>query len=110
MKPARYPRLAALFAPLLVNAEATRTLQEVTVTASSAIADELSTRQKARPLLDLYLVRRLTPQPNLRCEAQNLLRADTERLAEARQGADNWQLGSAERGQRTLMVSLEDKW
>jgi len=76
----------------------------------SAIADELSTRQKARTLLDLYLVRRLTPQLNLRCEAQNLLRADTERLAESRQGADSWQLGSAERGQRTLMVSLEGKW
>jgi outer membrane receptor for ferrienterochelin and colicins len=74
------------------------------------IADELSSRQQARTLLDIYLVRRLTPQLNLRFEAQNLLLADTRRLADARDGNDSWHLDSAERGQRTLLVSLEGKW
>lgn len=76
----------------------------------TAIADELSARQKARTLLDIYLVRRLSAQLNLRLEAQNLLRADIRRLADARYGNDSWQLESAERGQRTLLVSLEGKW
>lgn len=76
----------------------------------SDIADELNSRQKARTLLDLYLVRRLNAQLNLRFEAQNLLRADTRRLADARYGNDSWQLNTTERGQRTLMLALEGKW
>ena len=74
------------------------------------MANELSNRQQARTLLDLYAVRRLTAQLNLRLEAQNLLRADTRRVADARDANDNWQLNSTERGQRTLMLSLEGKW
>ena len=76
----------------------------------SAVPNELNHRQQARTLLDIYAVRRITAQLNLRFEAQNLLRADIRRMADARYANDSWQLSSAERGQRTLMLSLEGKW
>jgi iron complex outermembrane receptor protein len=78
--------------------------------ARSDIPGELAMRQKPRTLLDLYLARRLSPQLNLRLDAQNLLRADTRRLAGHTAGADGWRLSSNERGQRTLLLSLEGKW
>ena len=34
----------------------------------------------------------------------------TRRLTDAWSAADSWRLGSAERGQRTFMLSLEGKW
>lgn len=71
---------------------------------------ETASRQKRRELLDLYLSRRLTPQLNLRLDAQNLLRADTRRLSTYAAGSDDWRLASNERGQRTLLLSLEGKW
>ena len=74
------------------------------------IAGETAGRQKRRELLDLYLSRRLTPQLNLRLDAQNLLRADTRRLSTYAAGSDDWRLASNERGQRTLLLSLEGKW
>lgn len=76
----------------------------------SNIAGELVTRQKARSLLDVYLTRRLTPQLNLRLEAQNVLGSATRRLTNAWAGDDSWSLTSRERGQRTVMLSLEGKW
>uniref|UniRef100_UPI0039E588B8 TonB-dependent receptor plug domain-containing protein n=1 Tax=Azonexus sp. TaxID=1872668 RepID=UPI0039E588B8 len=74
------------------------------------IPGETASRQKRRELLDLYLTRRLTPQLNLRLDAQNLLRADTQRLANFYAGSEDWRLASNERGQRTLLLSLEGKW
>lgn len=74
------------------------------------IPGELATRQKARTLLDLYIARRLTPQLNLRLEAQNVLGTDTRRLAGAWSGSDSWSLATAERGQRSVLLSLEGKW
>ena len=74
------------------------------------IAGETAGRQNRRELLDLYLSRRLTPQLNLRLDAQNLLRADTRRLSTYAAGSDDWRLASTERGQRTLLLSLEGKW
>lgn len=74
------------------------------------IPGELSSRQKVRHLLDVYIARRLTPQLNLRLEAQNLLAADTRRLADARSGSDSWALATTERGQRSVLLSLEGKW
>ncbi len=76
----------------------------------SAIPGESASEQKARRLLDLYLTRRLTPQLNLRFEAQNVLAADTRRLARAWQGGDDWSLSGRERGQRGFFLSLEGKW
>ncbi|HOI51856.1 MAG TPA: TonB-dependent receptor, partial [Azonexus sp.] len=74
------------------------------------IPGETSTRQRPKTLLDLYLTRRLTPQLNLRLDAQNLLRADTRRIATFTASADDWRLAGDERGQRTLLLSLEGKW
>ena len=74
------------------------------------IPGELATRQKARTMLDLYIARRLTPQLNLRLEAQNVLGTDTRRLASAWAGSDNWSLATGERGQRSVLLSLEGKW
>lgn len=74
------------------------------------IPGETASRQESRSLLDAYWVRRLSAQLNLRLEAQNLLRTDTRRLADAWSAADSWRLSSAERGQRTFMLSLEGKW
>lgn len=71
---------------------------------------ELATRQKARTMLDLYIARRLTPQLNLRLEAQNVLGTDTTRLARAWAGNDSWSLATGERGQRAVLLSLEGKW
>jgi iron complex outermembrane receptor protein len=74
------------------------------------IPGELATRQKARTMLDLHIARRLTPQLNLRLEAQNVLGTDTRRIASAWAGNDNWSLATGERGQRAVMLSLEGKW
>lgn len=74
------------------------------------IPGETASWQGSRRLLDAYWVRRLSAQLNLRLEAQNILRADTKRLADAWSAADSWQLSTAERGQRTFMLSLEGKW
>lgn len=74
------------------------------------IPGELATRQKARTMLDLYIARRLTPQLNLRLEAQNVLGADTTRLSSAWAGSDSWSLATGERGQRAVLLSLEGKW
>ncbi|MCA1937745.1 MAG: TonB-dependent receptor [Dechloromonas sp.] len=74
------------------------------------IPGESDAKQRPKTLLDLYLSRRLTPQLNLRLDAQNLLRADTRRLAGYTAGANDWRLESSERGQRTLLLSLEGKW
>ena len=74
------------------------------------IPGETASRQGSRSLLDAYWVRRLSAQLNLRLEAQNILRADTRHLADAWSAADSWRLSTAERGQRTFMLSLEGKW
>lgn len=74
------------------------------------IPGELASQQKARTLLDLYVARRLTPQLNLRLEAQNVLGTDTRRTANAWSGNDSWSLATGERGQRALLLSLEGKW
>lgn len=74
------------------------------------IPGESDAKQRPKTLLDLYLTRRLTQQLNLRLDAQNLLRADTRRLTGYTAGANDWRLESNERGQRTLLLSLEGKW
>lgn len=76
----------------------------------SRVSDELHTRQGARSLLDVYITRRLNSQVNLRLEAQNILGADTRRLASARAAQDSWTLNTSERGQRIILLSVEGKW
>lgn len=74
------------------------------------IPSELNSQQNPRTLLDVYWVRALDKQLNLRFEVQNIARADTHRMLDARAGNDEWLLRSRERGQRTFLVSLEGKW
>lgn len=76
----------------------------------TAIGDELNSSQYARGLLDIYLLRRLTPQLNLRLEAQNLLQADLRRLSDASAGSNGWTLASSESGQTSWLATLEGKW
>ncbi|MDD2743153.1 MAG: TonB-dependent receptor [Rhodocyclaceae bacterium] len=79
-------------------------------TTKTDIPGELASQQKARTLLDIYITRRLTPQLNLRLEAQNLLANDTRRLGQAWAANDNWSLTTNEDGQRSVLLSLEGKW
>jgi outer membrane receptor for ferrienterochelin and colicins len=74
---------------------------------------------RARNLLDVHVVHRLDARFNLRLAVQNLLRADTQRMARAAYAtpatpatpaAGLWTLGSDEPGQRTWLLSLEGKW
>ncbi|WP_306606664.1 TonB-dependent siderophore receptor [Azonexus sp.] len=74
------------------------------------IPGETSTQQRPKTLLDLYLTRRLSQQLNLRLDTQNLLRADTRRFSHFAAAGEDWRLGGFERGQRTLLLSLEGKW
>lgn len=74
-------------------------------------------RQGGRTLLDVYAVRRLTAQSNLRLEMQNLLAEPVRRSTAAWEGnaangggTAGWLLDGRERGQRALLLSLEGKW
>lgn len=71
---------------------------------------ELADETKRRTLLDAHWVRKLSPALNLRLQAQNLLRADTRRDAQALAGTDDWRLASTEKGQPSWLLSLEGKW
>lgn len=79
-------------------------------TTRSRVAGELAADSKSRNLVDAHLVRRLDAAFNLRLAVQNLLRADIRRYATAADGLDAWSLDTAERGQRTWLLSLEGKW
>jgi iron complex outermembrane receptor protein len=78
------------------------------------IPGELADETRRRTLLDAHWVRKLSSTLNLRLQAQNLLRADTKRNAEATSslvaGTDDWRLASTEKGQLTWLLSLEGKW
>lgn len=74
------------------------------------IPGELGGAQKSRALLDLFVTRRLTPQLNLRLDAQNVLGTDLQRQTAAWSGLESWRLDALERGQRTFLLSLEGKW
>lgn len=64
----------------------------------------------SRTLLDLYALKRINANLNLRLNLQNVLGADTEKDAAAWNGSDAWLLSSENLGARSLMVSLEGKW
>ena len=77
-------------------------------------AGELADETKRRTLLNAHWVRKLSSALNLRLQAQNLLRSDLRRNAEATSGlvagTDDWRLASTEKGQLTWLLSLEGKW
>lgn len=64
----------------------------------------------ARSVLDLYALRKLTPNLNLRLNLQNVLGADTRKQEAAWNGADTWLLDSENQGARSVLLSLEGKW
>ena len=74
------------------------------------IPGELGGTQTSRALLDLFATRRLTPQLNLRLDAQNVLGTEIRRQSAAWSGIESWRLDALEQGQRTFLVSLEGKW
>lgn len=76
----------------------------------SRLPGELAAQTRSRGQLDAQLLRRIDAALNLRLSLQNLLDGDSRRTAEARSGADVWQLGSHETGQRTWPLALEGKW
>jgi iron complex outermembrane receptor protein len=78
--------------------------------ARTAIPDERAESTQRGTLLDAHWVRRLSSSTNLRLQVQNLLGADTRRIADARASGDDWRLATDERGQRTWLLSLEGKW
>lgn len=76
----------------------------------SEVAGEQWASTRARTVLDLYALRKLTPNLNLRLNLQNVLGADTNRYESAVEGTDSWLLGSENQGARSVLLSLEGKW
>jgi outer membrane receptor for ferrienterochelin and colicins len=63
-----------------------------------------------RTVLDAYALQKLNRTLNLRLSLQNLLRADTRRQLDAFAPGSSWALTSADKGVRTVLLSLEGKW
>lgn len=77
---------------------------------NSDVAGEFAASTAARTVLDLYGLRRLTPNLNLRLNLQNVLGADTRVEQSAWSGVDAYQLNSRSRGLRNVLLTLEGKW
>ena len=52
----------------------------------------------------------LNRELNLRLSLQNLFRADIRRQLDAYAPGSSWSLATADRGARTVLLSLEGKW
>ncbi|MDD2685916.1 MAG: TonB-dependent receptor [Gallionella sp.] len=65
---------------------------------------------KAKVLLDAYWLYKLTPQFNLRISGQNLLAADTVRQNLQMAAGNEWQLNTSDRGNRSVLFTLEGHW
>jgi iron complex outermembrane receptor protein len=65
---------------------------------------------EARTALSAYVLKKLDATWNLRLSGDNLLRARTRRQQDATAPGAWWSLASADRGERTVLVSLEGKW
>lgn len=76
----------------------------------SDVPGEQWTRTGARTLLELYALKRINANLNLRVNLQNVMGADTEKDEAAWNGTDAWLLGNDNLGTRSLLVSLEGKW
>ena len=76
----------------------------------SKVPGELWAATNARSVLDLYALRKVSPNINLRLNLQNVLGTDTRKSEVAYNGADNWLLSSTNQGARGLLLSLEGKW
>lgn len=76
----------------------------------TAVPGEQNFETRRRTVLDAYALQKLDAAFNLRLSLQNLLRADTQRHQDAFTPAASWSLATAERGLRTVLLSLEGKW
>jgi outer membrane receptor for ferrienterochelin and colicins len=64
----------------------------------------------ARTVLNAYALRKLDATWNLRLSGDNLLRAKNHRQQDAFAPGASWSLTTADRGERTILLSLEGKW
>lgn len=76
----------------------------------TAVPGEQAFETRRRTVVDAYLLEKLSPIVNLRLSLQNILKADTRRQMEAYSPGSSWALATTDRGQRTLLLSLEGKW
>lgn len=76
----------------------------------TSIPGERQERTEDRSVLDLFAVYRLQPGLNLRFNANNLLRADTCKLARAHSGANDWRLETCNGNVASYMLTLEGSW
>jgi iron complex outermembrane receptor protein len=64
---------------------------------------------RARTMLDAFWLYKLNPKFNLRVSGQNLLAADTVRQNAINSGTNGWQLGTTDKGMRSVMLTLEGR-
>lgn len=74
------------------------------------VLGEQSYETRRRTVFDAYALKKLSTALNLRLSLQNLLRADTRRQLDASSPTNSWSLTSADRGARSVLLSLEGKW
>jgi iron complex outermembrane receptor protein len=74
------------------------------------VPGEQSYETRRRTVFDAYALKKLSTALNLRLSLQNLLRADTRRQLDASSPTNSWSLTSADRGARSVLLSLEGKW
>jgi iron complex outermembrane receptor protein len=76
----------------------------------SQVPGEQAYETRRRTVFDVYALQKLNSALNLRLSVQNLLRADTRRQLDAYAPGSSWSLATADRGARTVLLSLEGKW
>lgn len=74
------------------------------------VSGEQAYATRRRTVVDAYALQKLNRELNLRLSLQNLLRADTRRQLDAFAPGSAWHLNTADRGARTVLLSLEGKW
>ena len=81
---------------------------------SGAVQTQVSGEQafetQSRAVFDVYTLHKINDKFNLRLSVQNLFAAETQRQMSAYAPAAIWALGSADKGVRVALVSLEGKW
>lgn len=65
---------------------------------------------RARTVVNAYILRKLDASWNLRLSSDNLFRAKASRQQDAYAPGSSWSLATAEKGARTILLSLEGKW
>jgi iron complex outermembrane receptor protein len=76
----------------------------------TGVGSEQNAETRPRTLIDAYTLTRIDANLNLRLALQNLLRTDTRRLVDMTGGGNSYHLDTADRGVRTVLLSLEGKW